>query len=120
MKTTTKLWIGLGALAVLSPIGLYLPDKLKAGSAWGEWGADEIKDLIGYIPTGLEKLSSLWNAPLPDYAFKGWENLGLKHLSLAYIVSAIVGIGLCVGLAFVLGKLLSKKEHDNVQKRTGA
>ncbi len=111
MKTTTKLWIGLGVLAVLSPIGLYLPEKFKAGSAWGEWGAKEMQGLVGYIPSGLGKLGKLWNAPLPDYAFKGWENLGLRHLSLAYIVSAVVGIGLCVGLAFLLGKLLSKKEN---------
>jgi cobalt/nickel transport protein len=111
MKTTTKLWIGLGILVVLSPIGLYLPDKLKAGSAWGEWGADEVKNLVGYIPSGLEKLSSLWNALLPDYAFKGWENKGLGHLSLAYVVSAIIGIGLCVGFALLLGKLLAKKEQ---------
>jgi cobalt/nickel transport protein len=110
MKTTTKLWIGIGVLAVFSPIGLYLPQKLKAGAAWGEWSPDEIHGLIGYIPKGLEKLSSLWGAPLPDYAFKGWENFGLRHLSLAYIVSAIVGIGLCVGIAFLVGKVLSKKE----------
>jgi cobalt/nickel transport protein len=110
MKTTTKLWIGLGVLAVLSPIGLYLPDKFKAGTAWGEWGLREMHGLVGYIPKGLEKISSFWKAPMPDYTFKGWENLGPKHLSLAYVVSAIVGIGLCVGLAFVLGKILSKKE----------
>jgi hypothetical protein len=113
MKTITKLWIGLGILAVISPIGLYLPDKLKAGSAWGEWGADEMKGLIGYIPSGLEKLSSVWNAVMPDYAFKGWENLGLKHLSLAYIISAIIGIALCFGIAFIVGNFLAKKELQN-------
>ena len=37
MKTTTKLWIGLGVLAIASPLGLYLPDTFKAGEAWGEW-----------------------------------------------------------------------------------
>ena len=110
MKTVTKLWIGLGLLAVISPIGLFLPDKLKAGSAWGEWGADEIKGLIGYIPGGLEKLSSVWNAVLPDYAFKGWGDKGLGQLSFAYIISAIVGIALCVGGAWLLGKLLSRKQ----------
>jgi len=118
MKTTTKLWIGLGALAVLSPIGLYLPEKFKAGSAWGEWSSREMHGLVGYVPKGLEKFSGLWKAPLHDYAFKGWENLGLKHLSLAYIVSAIVGIGLCVGLAFVLGKILSKKERTGKNQPT--
>jgi hypothetical protein len=65
MKVTTKLWIGLGALALLSPIGVILPAKLKAGPAWGEWGAGELKGLVGYVPKGLEKLSSLWNALMP-------------------------------------------------------
>jgi cobalt/nickel transport protein len=110
MKTITKLWTGLGVLAVVSPIGLFLPDKLKAGSAWGEWGADEIKGLIGYIPSGLEKLSSVWNAVMPDYAFKGWEEKGFGHLSFAYIISAVVGIALCIGGAWLLGKILTKKE----------
>ena len=110
MNTIKKLWIGLGVLAVVSPIGLLLPDKLKAGSAWGEWGADEIKGLVGYIPSGLEKLSSLWNAVMPDYAFKGWEEKGLGHLSFAYIVSALFGIVLCVGGTYLLSKLLVKKE----------
>jgi len=109
MKTVTKLWIGLGILAVISPIGLFLPDKFKAGAAWGEWGADEIKGLIGYIPSGLEKLSSFWHAIMPDYAFKGWEGKGLGHLSFAYIVSAIIGIALCVAGGYIVGKLLSKK-----------
>ena len=110
MKTFTKLWIGLGVLAILSPIGLYLPHALKAGGAWGEWGPEKIRDLVGYMPTGLHKLSALWNAPLRDYALKGWGILWPRHLSVGYVVSAVFGIGLCVGLAFLLGKLLSKKE----------
>jgi cobalt/nickel transport protein len=110
MKITTKLWLGLGTLALLSPIGLYLPEKFKAGDAWGEWDGDKIKEVVGYLPAGFEKLSSLWHAALPDYAFKGWEEKGLGHLSFAYIVSAVVGIALCVGGAFLLGKLLSRKQ----------
>ena len=109
MKVTTKLWIGLAMLIVLSPIGLILPEHFKAGSAWGEWGADEIQKLVGYIPQGLEKLASLWNAPIPDYAFKGWEEKGLPHLSFAYIISAIVGIGITILMVIGIGKLLAKK-----------
>lgn len=56
MKTVTKLWIGLGILAVVSPLGLILPEYFKAGDAWGEWGTDTIKDLVGYTPVGLEKI----------------------------------------------------------------
>jgi len=109
MKITTKLWIGLGVLIVLSPLGLLLPALFKAGGAWGEWESEEIKKLVGYVPKGLEKLAPLWNAPLPDYAFKGWEEKGLSHLGLAYIISAIVGMGITVGAALLIGKLLAKK-----------
>lgn len=110
MKTTTKFWIGLAVLIVLSPLGLLLPEHFKAGAAWGEWGADEIQRLVGYIPQGLEKLSALWNAPIPDYAFKGWEEKGLSGLSLGYVISAIIGIGVIVVSMLLIGKLLSKKE----------
>ena len=109
MKLTTKFWIGIMVLIVLSPLGLILPEHFKAGSAWGEWGADEMQKLVGYIPKGLEKLSSFWKAPMPDYAFKGWEEKGLPHLSFAYIMSAIIGIGIIVLIVMVIGKFLAKK-----------
>jgi hypothetical protein len=88
MKLTSKLWLGIGILVILSPLGLLLPEYFKAGDAWGEWGPDTLKELVGYIPQGFEKLSGLWNAPLPDYVFKGWEESGLGGLSIAYIASA--------------------------------
>jgi len=108
MKLITKLWIGLACLVVLSPLGLIIPDHFKAGSAWGEWGGDEMKELVGYVPLGFEKLAGLWNSPMPDYAFKGWEEKGLSQLSFAYIVSAVVGIVLVVFCMFLLGKILVK------------
>ena len=110
MKITTKFLIGLAVLVVLSPLGLLLPAHFKAGGAWGEWGADEMQKLVGYVPKGLAKLSSLWSAPMPDYAFKGWEEKGLSRLSFAYIISAIVGIGIIVLVMIGIGKLLSKKD----------
>jgi len=109
MKIISRLWIFIGVLIVLSPLGLLLPEHFKAGSAWGEWGADEMRELVGYIPKGLEKLSSLWSAPIPDYAFKGWEEKPLVSLSLTYILSATIGILVCAGVVFILGKFLSKK-----------
>ena len=109
MKITTKFLIGIAVLAVLSPSGLILPAHFKAGSAWGEWGADEMQKLVGYIPKGLAKLSILWNAPMPDYAFKGWEEKGLSHLSFAYLISTIVGIAIISVAAWLIGKMLAKK-----------
>jgi len=110
MKIISKLWIFIGVLIALSPLGLLLPEHFKAGSAWGEWGADEMQELVGYIPKGLERLSSIWSAPIPDYAFKGWEEKPMLSLSIAYILSAVVGILICVGVVFIFGRFLSKKE----------
>jgi cobalt/nickel transport protein len=110
MKTITKLWIFIVVLIILAPLGLILPAHFKAGSAWGEWGIEEIKGLSGYIPKGLERLASLWSAPIPDYAFKGWGEKPLGSLSLAYIVSAIVGITITIGVILLIGKFLSKKD----------
>ena len=110
MKTITKLWILIAILIIFTPLGLILPEHFKAGAAWGEWGVEEIRELAGYIPKGLERLASLWNAPIPDYAFKGWEDKPMGALSLAYIVSAIVGIAVTVGMTLLIGKFLSKKE----------
>ena len=109
MKTITKLWIALGALVVLSPLGLILPERFKSGSAWGEWGSDEMERLVGYVPVGLKRLSEAWNAPMPDYALKGWQEKGLAHLSLAYILSAAAGVILVVVVVWGLGKILVKK-----------
>jgi len=110
MKITAKFWIGIVILIILSPLGLILPEHFKAGSAWGEWGADEMQKLVGYIPRGLEKLSNLWNAPMPDYTFKGWAEKDLPHLSLAYIISAVMGIVVIILVVVGIGKLLLKKD----------
>jgi hypothetical protein len=109
MKVITKFWIGLGILIILSPLGLLLPEHFKAGAAWGEWGIDEIEKLIGYVPQGLERLSSIWSAPIPDYAFKGGEQKGLSALSFEYIISAVVGVVVIALAVLIIGKLLSKK-----------
>ncbi len=109
MKLINKFWLGIMVLIILSPLGLLLPEHFKAGSAWGEWGVDEIRELVGYIPKGLEKLSSLWSAPIPDYAFKGWEARSNISLCFAYIVSAVIGVLVCIGIVAILGKFLNKK-----------
>ena len=112
MKLTFKLWMGIVILAILSPLGLLLPEYFKSSSAWGEWGADQIKILAGYMPEGLGKLSSFWNAPLPDYTFKGWEDKPLPYLSFAYILSAITGILLVVFVILLLGRIILGKNND--------
>jgi hypothetical protein len=112
MKTQMKLWIGIGVLIILCPLGLIIPDYFHAGDAWGEWDAEELKKLTGYVPKGLEKLAKIWNAPMPDYGIKGWENKGLSHLSVGYIVSAIVGITVISLAVSFIGKRLTRKNEQ--------
>ncbi len=107
-STAKKLWLGLAVLALLSPVGLILPDKFKAGSAWGEWGPDEMEKMLGYVPQGMKRLAELWPAPMPDYAFKGWDKLGLGMQSLAYVASAILGIAVIAAISLLLGKIMTK------------
>jgi cobalt/nickel transport protein len=109
-STMKKMWLGLVVLALLSPVGIIIPDKFQAGSAWGEWGSDEIQKMVGFVPQGMQKLADIWRAPMPDYAFKGWEEAGLAMLSLAYVISAAVGIGIIVAITMLLGKMVKQKE----------
>ena len=88
-------------LIVLTPLGL-----LAAGDTFGEWGPEELKEKIGFVPPGLEQLSSLWNAPMPDYAFPGGGSMTLS--AAAYILSAIIGVIVCSGLLYLLGKRIAK------------
>ncbi len=111
MKLTTKLWVGLAILAVLSPLGLLVPEYFKAEAAWGEWGADELGDLVGYIPYGIRRIAGLWSAPIPDYAFKGWEEKATPHRGLAYMASAIIGMIAVVVAAFLIGRLLTREKR---------
>lgn len=101
-KKEGKLWILWGALALLAfatPLGL-----LASGTAWGEWGIDELKNMgLGFIPQGLQKFAGWWPAPLPDY---GFPRMGAV---IGYILSALVGIGVVVFLLWMLGRWLSRK-----------
>ena len=102
----------LGVLMVASPLGL-----LAAGTAWGEWSADAFADpaaravMAGAsldaapskaVPQGLARLSSIWTAPIPDYAPSF-----LKSAALGYMLSAFTGVGLIIiaylALTSVLG-----------------
>ncbi|MGB9681433.1 MAG: PDGLE domain-containing protein [bacterium] len=104
-----RLWKIIILLVILSPLGIIIPYLVKAGSAWGEWGPDEIKELIGYVPAGLERLSSLGRPLLPDYNLKGWEGKPLTYQSIGYIISGLIGVGIVAGVAFLIGRALSRR-----------
>ncbi|VAW37266.1 hypothetical protein MNBD_DELTA03-1538 [hydrothermal vent metagenome] len=98
MKGIKKLWIGLGLLALISPLGL-----LATNTAWGEWGSDELTKLLGYVPAGMVKFSDIWKAPFADYSI---PQAGDKP---GYIISALIGMGLIVIITWLLGHILAQK-----------
>ena len=87
----------IAVLIAATPLGL-----LATGTAWGEWGADEIAEnvtngaALGYTPTGLANGWSL-KALMPDYALDGMNEVA------AYILSAVIGVALLI----IIFKLIS-------------
>jgi cobalt/nickel transport system permease protein len=108
-KKEGKLWLlwgALGLVALATPIGL-----LASGTAWGEWGVDELGDLgLGFIPSGLQRFAEWWPAPLPDY---GFARMGAV---IGYILSAFVGIVLIALLLYLFGRLLIRKGRNSTRE----
>ncbi|HAM49436.1 MAG TPA: cobalamin biosynthesis protein [Nitrospiraceae bacterium] len=108
-KSQKKLWTGLIIMALLSPIGILMPQMFKAGNAWGEWGTDTLAKLLGYVPVGLKRYVKLWKAPIADYNLGG-QDATLSLQIVSYIISGFLGI-LAVGLVvYVISKFLAKHE----------
>ena len=103
-KTSFKpLYILIAVLIVLTPIGL-----LATGTAWGEWGVDEMATLVsggtqlGYTPAGMKggfELSTLF----PDYSMAGMPEW------TGYILSAVVGVALLVIFFKIVSSLMKDK-----------
>lgn len=92
-----KAWIVLLLLILLSPLGL-----LTRGTAFGEWSASELTKLLGYVPEGIRKFSTIWSTPLAGYS------LSNHSLITGYWLSALIGSTATALFAFVLGKWLSR------------
>ena len=86
------LYIIIGILILVTPLGL-----LANGTAWGEWGTEEIKNFIGFVPKGMEDGFN-FKALIPDYS------LGNVEEYLGYIISALLG----VIIILIIFKILSK------------
>jgi cobalt/nickel transport system permease protein len=96
---TWLLWGVLALAALATPIGL-----LASGTAWGEWGVDELDGLgLGFIPGGVERFAEWWPAPLPDY---GIPRMGAV---VGYILCAFIGMALVAALVWLLGRVLLRK-----------
>jgi cobalt/nickel transport system permease protein len=108
-KKKTKAVYGLiVALICLTPIGL-----LATGTAWGEWGNDEIKNVkvngkaLGYVPSGMKKGFRL-KTFMSDYAVKGLPEWA------GYVLSAVVGVVILVILFKVISSLKKNNTKDSI------
>ena len=87
------------ALIAACPLGL-----LATGDAWGEWGLEDLAEMVGYEPAGLAT-GWEWSSFMPDYS------VGALPEVAGYIVSAIIGVALLV-IIFRLAAGAMKPEVD--------
>ena len=95
-------------LLFLTPIGIFLPMVFNAGDAWGEWSAETVETLIGYVPQGLQKYSEIYQAPMPDYTLNT-EDSHIEKQSLFYILSGIIGATLSLVITWLISKSIIRK-----------
>jgi cobalt/nickel transport system permease protein len=113
-RTLRTAWMALIALMLFTPLGLLAP-----GTAWGEWGRQELKALgLSSIPAGFDRLADLWSAPL-----SGYDIPALNNPTVTYIISAVMGVALVVVVFFLLGWIvdhfLRQKDTQTADSRTG-
>jgi len=104
-RSFRKLWVVVALALCFTPLGF-----LAGGKAWGEWSTSDFVHPEGRAriaaasgdqsppaapPRGLQRLSTLWTAPLPYYAPQF-----VKSAAFGYLLSAMFGVG-CI-LAFFL------------------
>lgn len=116
-RGTRPLWMGVGTLMVLSPVGLW-----ATGMAWGEWSASAFADagartaIAGAsggaappaaAPAGLQRLAEMWTAPMPGYA-----PAFMHDPAFGYMLSAFTGAGLVVLAVTLLSRLLARPSRS--------
>ena len=111
MKRYKKYSIFIGILIVLCPIGIILPDYFKAGSAWGEWSVESVKQQTGHEPAGMKKTAAIYTAPIQEYSL-GKEDDPLSKRSLNYILSGLIGTGIIVIITFGISKFMPQKQEE--------
>ncbi len=99
-KTSTPVRILMAALILAVPLGL-----LAEGTAWGEWGTDEIVEMAGYTPAGMTG-GFEWSSLLPDYS------VGNLPEWFGYILSAVIGAAALI----IIFKLFSNGKKTGTEQ----
>jgi cobalt/nickel transport system permease protein len=111
-----RLWMAVALLMVLTPLGI-----LTAGKAWGEWSPSELAKRQRQsqtaaassdaaqspgIPTGMQRLSSLWTAPFPAYA-----PTFVKSRRFGYFLSAMFTVGIVLLLSLAMQHYVQRRRE---------
>jgi cobalt/nickel transport system permease protein len=122
--TSRKLWLILGVALLLTPLGI-----LTVGSAWGEWGPEgfsnaETRQEIAAAsrnatppdraPSGLDRLSSFWKAPLA-----GYEPEFIRSAAAGYLLSAIAGVGLIILFTLACSWFIPRAATASISRTSG-
>lgn len=99
--------IALLVMTALVPLGL-----IATGTAFGEAGTEEIKDMIGYIPKGMAQMAEKWNALMPDYSLLSLGS-GQATAVGGYLLSAVIGIAVVALLIFFMSRFLTKEKRQS-------
>ena len=98
---------GLIVIALLTPLGL-----LASGTAWGEWGGEDLQAKLGFVPTGLQKLGDFWNHILfKDYGIAGFDQSFWRQ-ALGYIISAFFALLVIGIIGFAIQRFTRKSEGN--------
>jgi cobalt/nickel transport system permease protein len=119
-RSLKRIGAAFTAIAVVAPIGLIAP-----GFAYGEGSTEDVKAAFGYVPSGLQDLSSVFSAPLSGYnvplPFFSDASAPLWHAAVGYEISGILGILMVGGAAYVLARLLRRNgPADAIPQGAGA
>jgi cobalt/nickel transport system permease protein len=113
-RSVRRLWMAVALLLLLTPLGI-----LSAGTAWGEWRLSEFSTSAGRsgivtssqnqpapteAPSGLQRLSRIWTAPVPAYAPPF-----LKSRSFGYFLSAMFGVGVLLSLSLAVQGFVERR-----------
>ncbi|MBK5225995.1 MAG: cobalt transporter CbiM [Thermoleophilia bacterium] len=117
--------VGIVLLLVCAPLGL-----LATGTAWGEWGTNDIQKEIGYVPEGMQRFASRWKGFLPEYALPKSDEVaagetldaskseapismaGVWKSTPAYLISGALGLLLVSGMVLMGVRLLTGKSPN--------
>ncbi|MDQ5987962.1 MAG: hypothetical protein CSYNP_03710 [Syntrophus sp. SKADARSKE-3] len=102
-----KLWIGLAIMALFSPLGVILPEKMDSRGAWGEWNVEALQQMLGYVPEGLRRLTNIWSAPIAGYNF-GNEQADLLVKVISYVISGMIGLVAVAIVMYFISRLMIK------------